>query len=88
VESNRARLPAPPEGMARVNVLTFGGLHFGQDDYGELTTHPMVALPSMPPIWVDARAHGEAQGHCQNRVRMPVSDEQPSGECLPGPTVN
>jgi hypothetical protein len=50
VESNRARLPAPPEGMARVNVLTFGGLHFGQDDYGELTTHPMVALPSMPPM--------------------------------------
>jgi hypothetical protein len=38
---DRPRLPAPPEGTARVNVLTFGGLHFGQDDYGELTRHPL-----------------------------------------------
>jgi hypothetical protein len=40
---DRPRLPAPPEGMARVNVRTFGGLHFGQDDYGELTKHPLGA---------------------------------------------
>jgi hypothetical protein len=38
---DRPRLPAPPDGIARVNVLTFGGLHFGQDDYGELTRHPV-----------------------------------------------
>jgi hypothetical protein len=35
------RPPVPPKGKARINVLTPGGLHFGQDDLGELTKHPL-----------------------------------------------
>ena len=30
------RLPAPPEGSARINLLTFGGLYFGQGQLGVL----------------------------------------------------
>jgi hypothetical protein len=36
-----ARPPVPWRGRARINVLTLGGLHFGEDEFDELAKHPL-----------------------------------------------
>jgi hypothetical protein len=36
-----ARPPLPWRGRARINVLTLGGLHFGEDEFDELAKHPL-----------------------------------------------
>jgi hypothetical protein len=38
---DQARPPAPGKGMARVNALTFGGLHFGQAELSVLAADPL-----------------------------------------------
>ncbi len=38
---NQPRPPAPGKGMARVNALTFGGLHFGQAALSVLAADPL-----------------------------------------------
>jgi hypothetical protein len=38
---NGARPPVLWRGRARINVLTLGGLHFGEDEFDELAKHPL-----------------------------------------------
>ncbi len=38
---NKPRPPAPPQGNVRLNLLTFGGLHFGQADLDVMAQDPI-----------------------------------------------
>ena len=57
-----ARPPVLWRGRARINVLTLGGLHFGEDEFDELAKHPFgrpainAALPLMRALMAKHKA--------------------------------
>ena len=64
-----ARPPAPPTGSVRINMLTFGGLYFGQGEFEALAKDPMggaaigTAFALMQALIAKQTAAGSATAH-------------------------